>query len=77
MLSYEVLDAIADSYIPILVLYTLLLIIKVGLNDKIKFAITYLLILFIGVVPVYLIMYLDIRFQLWPIFFYVTTCQFR
>lgn len=68
MLSYEVLDAIADSYIPLLVLYSLFLIARKGINNGVKYATAYLLVLFAGILPVYLIMYFDILFKVWPMF---------
>ncbi|WP_163831362.1 hypothetical protein [Spartinivicinus ruber] len=68
MLSYEVLDFIADSYIPLLFLYILFLIGLVAIKEGLMFAARYLLIFFIGVVLVYFIMYLDIILQIWPSF---------
>ncbi|MDE1465291.1 hypothetical protein [Spartinivicinus poritis] len=66
MLSYEVLDFIADSYIPLVIIYALLLIGLVAINKGLKLALTYLLVLGAGIIPVYIIWYLDNRLQLWP-----------
>ncbi|MCX4027373.1 hypothetical protein H0A36_24700 [Endozoicomonas sp. SM1973] len=65
MLSYEVLDFIADCYIPLLIIYALLLIGLVATKKGLKLALTYLLVLGVGIIPVYIIWYLDNRLRLW------------
>lgn len=66
MLSYETLDAIADTCVPVLLLLSLVIVCKTAVQRNWRLCGNYLVTLFGFALVAYGIMFIDLRFQLWP-----------
>lgn len=67
-MTYEQLDIIADSYIPILFLCTLAFIIKSTIDNGPRSTSASILATFISILAVYSLMFLDVKYQIWSSF---------
>jgi len=66
--TYEQLDAIADSYIPLLLIITLFSMTKDALKQEIRLTIGSVIALILSIVIVYGVMFADIALSIWPSF---------
>lgn len=64
-MSYEQLDFIADSYIPLLLLVSIYLVFSNGFSQGFRVAASNGLVIFSGVLLVYFVMFVDLKMNLW------------
>lgn len=67
-MTYEQWDAIADAYIPLLLIITLLFIVRDVIRKGIGQTIGSIIALVISIVIAYAIMFIDIALNIWPSF---------
>ena len=65
-MTYEQLDFIADSYIPVLSVFTLFYLVKMMLTSEFRQVFRHLVSIFLSIIIVYLVMFLDIKLGIWP-----------
>ncbi|HHS99970.1 MAG TPA: hypothetical protein ENK73_03850 [Thiomicrospira sp.] len=68
MLTYQQWDLIADSYIPVLATFTLVLLLQQSKQPGTKYGLINLFHLVLSIVFIYLMMFIDQTFELWPSF---------
>lgn len=67
-MTYEQLDFIADSYIPLLFIVTLIVILKGIADNGLNQMRGHILAIISSIVVVYGVMFLDIQFNIWSVF---------
>lgn len=65
MMSYQQLDFVADSYIPILLLFVLITLLKGVFKEGVLKVLQSALPFIIGVVFIYALMFIDNTFKIW------------
>jgi hypothetical protein len=68
MPNYDTLDSIADAYIPLLAILSLLLIAASAFKYRLRVAGMKILSIALVLLISYGLMFLDIRLQIWPAF---------
>ena len=68
MLDYETLDSIADLYVPLLAVISIVSLVKIAASTRWRLLYINIGIMVFGLSVAYGLMFLDAQFLLWPIF---------